>query len=123
MTPDEDDLYDQDLLRDITPGVMSSLKKSRFFTRLEDVVFPNSPKPHTLCDHSFSFSSVLLAEDGHDERAQEDVFAVMRSLGGFCDCEIIWNVAPDSPAREAYWMARAQTKKLAPAGTKTPVKS
>lgn len=106
-TNDEsDDLYDDALLADITPHVMGVLVRDKFFERLEARVFPESPDPCRLCNHSFEFATALLAEDGHDERAQEDVFAVMRSRGGFCDCEIIWNVAENSPVTESYWRAR-----------------
>jgi Protein of unknown function (DUF2695) len=107
MPPDDEDLYDEALLSDIAPNIMAVLIRDKFFTRLEARVFPDSPDPRNLCDHSFSNASVLLAEDGHDEDAQEDVFAVMRSRGGFCDCEIIWNVAEGSPVTENYWRTRA----------------
>src|SRR5665213_2483889 len=114
MSADADDLYDEDLLGDITPNVMACLKRERFFERLEARVFPDSPDRRSLCDHTFSNAAALLAEYGHDENAQEDIFAVMRSKGGFCDCEIIWNVAEDSPAREAYWRARAASPSTDP---------
>jgi Protein of unknown function (DUF2695) len=106
---ESDDLYDEALLVDITPSIMACLNRDHFFARLEARVFPESPDIRSLCNHSFEFATALLAEDGHDEDAQQDVFAVMRSQGGFCDCEIIFNVAENSAVTEGYWRSWAKT--------------
>jgi hypothetical protein len=96
------------LLRGITPDVMSCLQREEFFTKLESHIFPDGTIDSNRCNHSFAVSTLILSEAGHDEDAREDVFDVMRSQGGFCDCEILLNVAPESTTRAAYWMKKAK---------------
>jgi hypothetical protein len=96
------------LFADITPNVMNCLQREKFFTKLESHIFPDGTIDSNCCSHSFVVSTLVLSESGHDEKAREDVFEVMRSQGGFCDCEILLNVAPESAARAAYWKKKAK---------------
>ena len=36
-----------------------------------------------------------------------DIFHVLMAQGGFCDCEILYNVAPESRLRQQHWRAVA----------------
>ena len=102
MSTDDEQEF-AEFIKDITPDVMSVLERDEFFTKLEAQIFPTSTTDLNTCDHSYSVSIVILSELGHDESARDDVFDVMRSQGGFCDCEILLNAAPESPTRSAYW--------------------
>jgi len=95
----------------IAPDVIAVLTHEKFFASLEDRIFPSATIHPSKCDHTFRQTLELLASFGHDEEAQNDVLQVMRSRGGFCDCEILLNVAPESAVRTAYWKARAAEMK------------
>jgi hypothetical protein len=43
-----------------------------------------------------------------DDEDLEDILAVLHSLGGCCDCEILYNVAEESRLKSEYWIARAR---------------
>jgi hypothetical protein len=36
-----------------------------------------------------------------------DIFEVLTSRGGFCDCEILYNAAGDNKLKSEYWRSRA----------------
>jgi hypothetical protein len=60
------------------------------------------------CGHSFDRSIGILHDLGMDSGDVEDVLAVLRSSGGCCDCEVLYNVADESRLKSEYWKARAQ---------------
>jgi Protein of unknown function (DUF2695) len=97
-----------EFIESIAPDVLRCLQRRNFFERLEGNVFPEGPGSRGTCDHSYRhLISLMEAEAWPDKDHREDVFDVMRSKGGFCDCEIIYNVAPESQVREHYWKRRA----------------
>lgn len=96
--------FDQ-FVEDITPDVLGVLERQNFFSLLEAEIYPSAKLDESRCLHDFSASLRILAGLRHDSAAQEDVLSVLRSNGGFCDCEAILNVAPESKVRKAYWMA------------------
>jgi hypothetical protein len=110
-TPEEDEEL-QSLIEDISPDVFLSLERSNFFSDLESRIFPDRTVASNTCDSSYLISIELLTALGHDEEAQEEVFAVMQVKGGFCDCEILLNAAPESAARASYWKSRAENLKV-----------
>jgi Protein of unknown function (DUF2695) len=101
----EDDF--NSFIRDITPDVMKSLEKKGFFDKLEELVFHNGEDGAVNCNHDFTHATSLLIEAGYTEEDRQDIFAVMKSLGGFCDCEILYNALEESLPKERYWKARA----------------
>ncbi|WP_263410736.1 DUF2695 domain-containing protein [Terriglobus tenax] len=96
--------FDQ-FVEDIAPDVMAVLERQNFFSQLETEIYPTGKMEESRCIHDFSVSLRLLTNLGHDKDAQEDVLSVLRSKGGFCDCEAVLNAAPESEVRKAYWMA------------------
>jgi hypothetical protein len=50
--------------------------------------------------------SILVAA-GFDRAELEDIFAVLQSKGGCCDCEVLYNVAETSRLKANYWLGRA----------------
>jgi Protein of unknown function (DUF2695) len=96
-----EDSYEQ-FIADISADVMAVLQKEGFLERLHNEVLPSDSSPST-CKNDFTSAIRLLRSFGHDEADIEDVLGVMRSKGGFCDCEIVFNVADPSPVREKYW--------------------
>jgi hypothetical protein len=98
----------------ISSNVLGVLEKERFFSRLDDLFSPIDPLiERAKCGHSFDRSIDVLRDLGMDSDDVEDVLAVLRSRGGCCDCEVLYNVADESRLKSEYWKARAQ--KLNPA--------
>jgi hypothetical protein len=92
-----------EFIESIAPDVLSSLGKQDFFRRLEERVWPDGPDGRKVCDSTYANALILTAADGYTPEDQDDILDVMRSRGGFCDCEIILNAAPESAIRERHW--------------------
>jgi hypothetical protein len=92
----------------IASNVLDVLAKKRFFARLDDLFSPIDPSvERAKCGHSFDKSISILRDLGMDSGGVEDVLAVLRSRGGCCDCEVLYNVADESRLKSEYWKARA----------------
>ena len=106
--PDDNSQSDFDeFIADITPDVMGVLQKKGFFARLEEEVFPTGSVGTSNCKHDFSNTQRLVTELGFDKAAFDDIVDVTRANGGFCDCEIVLNAAPESVIRAGYWKTQA----------------
>ena len=95
------------IIRDITPDIMKNLEKKGFFDELEELVFNSGEDGLVSCNHDFAHSTALLVKARYTEEDRRDIFAVMKSRGGFCDCEILYNTLEESLPKERYWKARA----------------
>lgn len=100
------DSRDSDLISSITPDVMASLRQSHFFEKLDDVLSPLGGAATQECGSDYKLSQSILHSAGYDSEAVRDVFAVLRSQGGCCDCEILYNVAETSRLKAKYWQKR-----------------
>jgi len=101
---DSDDGY----LESIAPDVLGALEIRRYFELLDDKFCPveDSSSP-AQCGHSFAVSRGILTDLGLGSVDDvEDVLAVLRSRGGCCDCEVLYNVAEESRLKAKYWKAR-----------------
>jgi hypothetical protein len=100
--------HDDELNRSISGDVLAVLQSERFFETLDERLCPEDPsRPPAHCDGSYATSRAILAEAGHDAAAIEDVIDVLGSMGGCCDCEILYNVAAESRMKSRYWKAKA----------------
>ncbi|MBB5065045.1 DUF2695 domain-containing protein [Granulicella mallensis] len=106
MSDEAEDDFDS-IIRDITPYVMKSLEGKGFFVSLEELIFNKGADNPIGCKHDFTHATALLIKAGYTAEDREDIFAVMRSRGGFCDCEILYNALEESLPRERYWKTRA----------------
>ena len=52
-------------------------------------------------------SKDILTKLGFDGEAIVEIMQVLASKGGFCDCEILFNVAEEGRLKSEYWKARA----------------
>jgi Protein of unknown function (DUF2695) len=99
---------DDDLISSITPDVMKCLGRCDFFEKLDDLLSPEGRStPSPSCDATFKLSESILNGAGFDRAELTDIFAVLRSKGGCCDCEILYNVAETSRLKAKYWRSRA----------------
>jgi hypothetical protein len=100
---------DEELIKSITPDVMKCINASGFLKALDDVFCPRLPfKAKARCHGDFRISKELLPKHGFTVDEFFDIFHVLMAQGGFCDCEIIFNVAEESRLKSAYWKARAK---------------
>jgi hypothetical protein len=98
---------DDELISSIAPDVMKCLGRCKFFEGLDDLLCPESGlTPVPSCDGTFQLSESIL-KAGFDQSELAEIFAVLQSKGGFCDCEILYNVAETSRLKANYWRSQA----------------
>ncbi|MBI3404404.1 MAG: DUF2695 domain-containing protein [Acidobacteria bacterium] len=98
---------DDELIASILPDVMTALRSRNFFKELDNRLCPLKSSTKTeSCGRDFAISESILQSYGYDDAAFADVFGVMRAQGGFCDCEILYNVCETSRLKTAYWTSR-----------------
>ncbi|HEV8241573.1 MAG TPA: DUF2695 domain-containing protein [Thermoanaerobaculia bacterium] len=97
---------DEELVRDITEPVMNILRKSGFFGALDEA-FTRAEQPAT-CSGDFRVAKSILPSKGFSDDEHFDIFHVLMAQGGYCDCEILYNVAPHSELARRYWRNRPQ---------------
>lgn len=103
------DLYyhDQQVVESITPDVMRVLDAVGFFSGLDAEFAPEESEKPAVCWGDYRHGKKLLQDLGFDEQEQFDIFHVLMAQGGYCDCEILYNAAPNSRLASEYWKARA----------------
>ena len=103
MEPDSDD----ELISSIAPDVMTCLGRCSYFEKLDELLSPeNNSTPTEKCDGSFRLSKTILLASGFEREALDDIIAVLQSKGGFCDCEVLYNVAETSRLKANYWRSQ-----------------
>lgn len=106
--PEELRYPDDELIDAITSDVMNCLKATRFFELLDDAMAPQEPtQERANCWGDYRNARPILLDRGFTEDEHFDVFHVLMRQGGYCDCEILFNVAERSRLKEEYWNARA----------------
>ena len=95
-----------DIISSITPDVMRCLRRSQFFERLDDVLCPREGSSPRQCSGDYTLSEPILRDAGYDPEDVQEIFDVLRSQGGCCDCEILYNVAESSRLKANYWRSR-----------------
>jgi hypothetical protein len=99
---------DFEFVNDIAADVLLVLEKDGVFERLDNLFCPlDSSKESVLCGHSFEHSIGILRSIGMDSDEIDDVLAVLKSRGGCCDCEVLYNVVDESRFKAQYWKARS----------------
>jgi len=79
------------------------------FRKLDDLLCPiGDSLAREHCGGDYKLSEAILLKSGFESSDLADVFDVLRSRGGFCDCEILYNVAETSRLKSAYWHNRGQ---------------
>ena len=91
--PEELEYPDDELIASIMPDVMQCLQKTRFFETLDDHIYPpDAAHPRQACYGDYRVSKSILPSKGFNEDEYFDIFHVLMAQGGFCDCEILYNV-------------------------------
>jgi hypothetical protein len=98
---------DSDLISSITPDVMACLLRLQFFERLDELLCPQtSASKQAFCAGDYRIATTVLEDTGFGSTELEDIFSVLKSQGGCCDCEILYNVAESSRLKAQYWKSR-----------------
>jgi hypothetical protein len=99
---------DPELIELITPDVMEVIGRHGFFAALDDLLSPRDTESQCeRCHGDFRHSKAVLEQRGFDEQERFDVLHVLMAQGGHCDCEILYNVAPENRLKSEYWIARS----------------
>ena len=105
-----------EFIASIAPDVIRSLVRSSFFEKLDDLLCPKDHShPIRTCEGDYELSESVLLALGFNRPDLEDIFGVLSSRGGCCDCEILYNVAESSRLKSAYWHRKGE-------GLKNPIR-
>ena len=73
-----------------------------------------------VCHGDFRHAKRVLGEKGFGERdGIDEVFDICHVLlakGGYCDCEILYNVSEENRLKAAYWKNRAENQRAEQGG-------
>lgn len=87
---------------------LKCLVRSGYFEKLDDLLSPeDDATPSQSCDGTYKLSESVLLACGFVRDDLDDIFAVLQSKGGCCDCEVLYNVAETSRLKAKYWRSRA----------------
>jgi hypothetical protein len=96
---DPDDLVypDDDKVEAMVDHVLENLNKAGFFELMDDVFSPIDPDTEPAeCYGDFRHMQRILAEVEFTERERFDAAHVLMHQGAYCDCEVLFNLAPKS---------------------------
>jgi Protein of unknown function (DUF2695) len=93
----------------ITPDVMKCLDYEDFFGKLDDLLCPKDARIREQCAGGYRLSESILQAAGFDSLELSDILSVLRSKGGTCDCEILYNMIESSRLKAEYWRARVHS--------------
>jgi hypothetical protein len=106
--PEDLEYPDSELIADIAPDVMRALAGARFFEALDHVLCPaDGSRPRQPCHGDYRHARTALLARGFRQEELFDVFHVLMTRGGYCDCEILYNAVEESRLKAEYWRARA----------------
>jgi hypothetical protein len=104
-SPDDLEYDDEETTREIKDIILTVLRdKVRFVSLLDQEFMAQDIK----CFGDFRHSKKLLINLGFSEEDQFDIFHVLMYEGGFCDCEILFNVFNESEYSMKYWREREE---------------
>ena len=97
-----------EFISSIAPNVMKCLRRCGYFEKLDGLLSPEDASiPVQACDGTYKLSESILVAADFDGADLDDIFAVLQSKGGNCDCEVLYNVAETSRLKANYWRGRA----------------
>lgn len=109
----EDHGSEQEYIVSIAPNVIAVLVARRFFDALDEALCPiDESKSAVSCSSNYQNSERILADLGFRPDDFEDIFKVLRSRGGFCDCEILYNAVDASGLKSKCWQNQAHHHKV-----------
>ncbi len=102
--PEDLDYHDEETIKSIKDIILEILKaKTDFVKKLDSQFIKNDP---VECFGDFRHSKSILTNLGFNETEQFDIFHVLMHEGGYCDCELLYNVFRESEYSKNYWKNR-----------------
>jgi len=105
---------ERELIESINPDVMNVLAATGFFAALDDRLCPADSSvaaekvPKHVRNNVIHCAVEGVSERGYSGRYFSDVISVMQAHGGYCDCEILYNVVETNRLKARHWQARAR---------------
>jgi hypothetical protein len=103
--PDNLEYHGQETIAAIKEPILGILRNKVSFVSTLDKKF-NTEK--VKCFGDFRVSKKILADLQFSLEDQFDIFHVLMDEGGYCDCEILFNVFRESEYAKKYWSERYQ---------------
>ncbi len=97
------DYHDDETIESISEIIMNIIKNKTNFVAKLDSSFTESK---VECYGDFRYSKEILKRLGFSEKEQFDIFHVFMNKGGYCDCELLYNVFRESEYAKEYWKNR-----------------
>ena len=102
-SPDDLQYPDQETIDEIKEIILSILKDKIGFVSLLDKEFVSQS---AKCFGDFRHSKQILTDLNFSQEDQFDIFHVLMNEGGYCDCEILYNIFRESEYSKKYWRDR-----------------
>jgi len=99
-SPEELNFLDDEDVTEIKDILLAILKDRVDFVEKLDALFCTES---AKCFDDFRHSKKILRELDFSDQEQFDIFHVLMHEGGFCDCEILYNVFRESEYAQTYW--------------------
>jgi len=98
---------DEEYIKDSAPFITEALEKIKFFKKLDNQMLPINPfKKAKKCHGDFAITKTILIKNNFNKNEIFDICHMLISKGGYCDCEVLYNVAEESRYRKKYWKNR-----------------
>ncbi len=101
--PEDLEYLDQEVIDNIKDDIVRILKDKVNFVSLLDKEFSSQ---NVKCFGDFRHSKKILNDLEFSNQDQFDIFHVLMDEGGYCDCEILYNVFKESEYSKKYWEHR-----------------
>ncbi len=100
---EELDYHDEETIESIKSDVLGIIEKKTDFIEQLDFQFSGQ---NYKCYGDFSHSKKILTNLTFTDEEQFDIFHVFMSEGGYCDCEILYNIFKNTNYSKKYWEKR-----------------
>jgi hypothetical protein len=103
---------------------MKCLSRVGFFEKLDDELGPQgASQARQRCSGDYRVSGKFCEKPDFELSDFADILGVLRSQGGFCDCEILYNAVESSRLKAEYWRSQAGKVGTQPAHQSHPSES
>jgi len=100
--PADLDYHHEETIEEIKDIIFKVLDAIDFAAKLNASLMPEAAR----CEGDFRHSKKILSDLHFSDEEQFDVFHVLMSEGGYCYCEILYNIFRDSEFAKKYWNLR-----------------
>ena len=103
---------DEQLIASISSNVLAAVERAGVFSALDDLLAPGGSAEGVACHGDFRHTKAVLAEKGFGRRGEVDevfdICHVFMAKGGYCDCEVLFNVSETNRLKSRYWTKRGE---------------